>query len=92
MAMAVRISSGGDGRLWVEFRYSAAMVDKIKSIPGRRWHPEQKSWSVPAEPGMVERLRALFHGEEIEIDPRIGAAAAASSSREVERTTAIGRL
>ena len=75
--MAIRIRPGGDGRLRVVFPYSAERVDKIKSVPGKRWHPEEKAWSVPAQQGMVERLRILFHREEIEIDPRIADATAA---------------
>lgn len=48
------------GRLLVLFSYSPEMVSKIKSIPGRRWHQEDKCWSVPDEPDMRIRLEALF--------------------------------
>ncbi|MGE5530242.1 MAG: tyrosine-type recombinase/integrase [Patescibacteria group bacterium] len=68
--MAVRIQARHDGRLAVIFPYSEDRVGRIRTIPGRRWHPEEKAWSVPAEEGMVERLRALFAGEPVEVEER----------------------
>lgn len=65
--MAVRIEPAEDGRLLVRFPYSPESVAKIKTIPGREWHPELKAWSVPAGEGMAERLRELFAGQ-ISID------------------------
>lgn len=54
------------GRLLVLFSYSPEMVAKIKTIPGRRWHQEDKCWSVPDEPDMRARLAALFDGDRAE--------------------------
>lgn len=48
------------GRLLVRLPYSAEGVARIKTVPGRRWDSERKLWSVPAEAGMEERLRALL--------------------------------
>ncbi|HID87208.1 MAG TPA: integrase, partial [Anaerolineae bacterium] len=45
--------------------YAPERVAKIKTIPGRRWHPEEKYWTVPRTDGMVERLLDLFAGEEV---------------------------
>lgn len=60
MTAPVRIERRSDGRLAVRFPYSPTAVAKMKSLPGRRWHPEDRSWSVPDAPGMAERLAALF--------------------------------
>jgi len=38
---------------------SNGRVARMKTIPGRRWHPEEKCWSVPHADGMVERLLTL---------------------------------
>lgn len=57
---SMRVEHRSDGRLSVRFPYSAEAVSKMKSLPGRRWHPEDKTWSVPDAPGMPERLMALF--------------------------------
>ena len=68
MAAPIRIQPGGGGRLIVVLPYSQERVEKIKTISGRRWHPEEKHWSVPQAEGMMERLLALFAGEEVEVD------------------------
>lgn len=48
------------GRLLVLFPYSAELVAKIKTVPGRLWRQEDKCWSVPDEPGMRVHLEKLF--------------------------------
>ncbi len=52
-----------DGRLFVFFPYSPERVAAIKTFPGRRWHQEEKCWSVVDEPGAHERLTALLQDE-----------------------------
>jgi integrase/recombinase XerD len=64
----IRIHPGDNGRLIVTFPYSPGRVEKIKTIPGKWWHPEEKHWTVPSTAGMVERLLTLFEGERVEID------------------------
>jgi SWI/SNF-related matrix-associated actin-dependent regulator 1 of chromatin subfamily A len=32
----------------ISFRYRPAIVDRIKLIEGKRYHPEKKMWTVPA--------------------------------------------
>lgn len=67
----VHIRPGEPGRLIVQFLYSPERVAKIKSVPGRRWHSGEKYWTVSHSEGMVERLLALFAGEEVEVDPAL---------------------
>ena len=71
MAAAIRVRPGDNGRLIVVLPYTPERVEKIKTIPGRRWHPEEKYWTVPAGTGMVERLVSLFAGDRIEVDPAL---------------------
>ena len=71
---AIRVRPGEQDRLLVELPYDPERVPKIKTIPGRRWHAEEKVWSVPADEGMVDRLLGLFAGEEVEIDPALRSA------------------
>ena len=54
--MPVQIRPGDGRKLIVEFPYSPERVERIKSIPGRWWHREEKYWTVPHTEGMVERL------------------------------------
>jgi len=43
MAVApIRIRPGESGRLIVVLPYAPERVEKIKTIPGRRWHSEEK--------------------------------------------------
>jgi integrase/recombinase XerD len=68
---AIRIRPGDDGRLIVTFPYAPERVEKIKTIPGKWWHPEEKHWTVPSTDGMVERLVSLFEDECVEVDPAL---------------------
>jgi hypothetical protein len=68
---AILLKGGSNGRLMVVLPYSAERVARMKTIPGRRWHPEEKCWSVPHADGMVERLLALFTGEQVEVNPSL---------------------
>ena len=33
----------------VSFRYDPALVAKIKNVPGKRWNPQAKMWTIPKE-------------------------------------------
>jgi SNF2 family DNA or RNA helicase len=46
----------------VSFDYSAAIVEKIKSIPGRKYIPGNKSWDLPISP----ETNTFFQQNEIE--------------------------
>lgn len=65
----VRIREAGDGRLLVEFKYSVERVERVRSIPGRRWHPESRCWSIPATDASVARARAAFSPETVAYEP-----------------------
>jgi integron integrase len=70
-ASAIRIGPGEAGWLVVRLPYSPEGVAKIKAIPGRRWHPEGKYWTVPHTDGVLPRLLALFAGRPVEVDPAL---------------------
>jgi integrase/recombinase XerD len=57
--------------LAVVLPYSPERVEKIKTVPGRRWDAQQKHWTVPDTPGMTARLTALFAGDKTEVDPAL---------------------
>lgn len=44
----IRIMPGRGGRIIVFLPYSTARVAKIKTVPGRCWHLDEKYWTVPA--------------------------------------------
>lgn len=67
----VKIGEAASGRITVTFPYDPAHVDKIKTIEGRRWHSEERYWSVPCSDGIVEELVSLFRGVEICLEPSL---------------------
>ncbi|MDR5683100.1 MAG: integron integrase [Armatimonadota bacterium] len=68
---AIWIGPGEVGWLVVHFPYDPQCVAKIKTIAGRRWHPEGKYWTVPRTDGVLARLLALFAGRPVEVDPAL---------------------
>ncbi len=40
---------GATGWLLITFPYDKALVDLVKTLPGRRWDPARKAWLVPRE-------------------------------------------
>ena len=75
------VGKDSSGRVTVAFSYDAICVQKVKSIPGHRWHPDKKHWSFPDTDGTLTphsplKLRGdkgglAFKGEEIHIDPAL---------------------
>lgn len=69
----IRIRPGEEGSLIVLVPYSPERVAKIKTVAGRRWHQQEKHWTVPQANGSLTHLLALFAGEPVEVDPALGA-------------------
>jgi len=70
-AGVMRIRPGEAGMLVVHLPYSPEGVARIKTIRGRRWHPEEKYWTVPRTDGVLARLLALFADRPVEVDPTL---------------------
>ncbi len=56
----IQVEPGPSGRLIVRFRYSPEIVARIREVPGRRWHHEEKFWTVPDVEGMREKVALLL--------------------------------
>lgn len=65
MAVSVRPAKEAD-RLAVSFRYSRARVEAIRSVPGSRWYPDRRCWTIRRTENTVARLREAFAPEPIE--------------------------
>jgi hypothetical protein len=50
----VEIKKGAVNRVIVTFPYNPEYVEKIKTIKGHRWHPEEKHWSLPDSDGIAK--------------------------------------
>jgi len=46
----VTLRTDGKGCITVAFPYDPGLVQKIKTVKGRRWHPEGRHWTVPHQP------------------------------------------
>ncbi|MEW6686667.1 MAG: site-specific tyrosine recombinase/integron integrase [Candidatus Edwardsbacteria bacterium] len=66
---SIEIRKGPSDEIVVAFPYNPDFVGKIKTIEGRRWHPDGKHWSFPNAKGILEKVLKVFEGEEIDIDP-----------------------
>ncbi|MEW6410374.1 MAG: site-specific integrase [Nitrospirota bacterium] len=71
MKQGITINKGISGKLIVSFPYSPLFVQKIKTIKGHRWHPDEKYWSFPNTDGTLEKILKVFEGEKIHIDPSL---------------------
>lgn len=69
---SIKIRLGEAGRLVVQAAYSPERVAKIKTVFGRRWHTQEKHWTVPHNEKTLACLLALFAGEPVEADPSLG--------------------
>lgn len=66
--MSVSIGLDNYGRLLVHFPFSRVILDKIRMIDGREWHPEIGYWSIPSSAENLNLLSGIFSGERIYYD------------------------
>jgi hypothetical protein len=59
------------GSITVSFQYDPQLVQKVRTIEGRKWHPAEKHWSFPDSDGTLEKILKVFEGEKIQIDPAL---------------------
>lgn len=69
----VTVSKDVFNRIMVSFPYDPQLVEKVKTIEGRRWHPQEKYWSFPNTDGTLKKILEVFEGEKIHIDPQLQA-------------------
>ncbi len=55
-SIQVKICPSGDGLLQVKIPYDKELVSILRSIPGRRWDPARKMWSLPETQRSVDTL------------------------------------
>jgi len=67
----IEISNDPSGRITISFPYDPLLVAKVKTIDGRRWHPEEKHWSFRRLDGVLEKILKVFEDEDIYIDPAL---------------------
>lgn len=48
-----------DRRIALSFKYNKILLEEVKSMEGRKWHPEEKMWSVAHTPRNIWAIRYL---------------------------------
>ncbi len=71
MTSKIRVERGESHRIKVSFPYNPVFMEKIKSIKGRRWHPERKYRSFPHSDSVLEKLLLIFADQEVYVDPAL---------------------
>lgn len=44
------------GKFYLQFGYSYALIQVVKTMDGRKWNPELKLWSLPATPAQASTI------------------------------------
>ncbi|MDP7080504.1 MAG: phage integrase N-terminal SAM-like domain-containing protein [Candidatus Undinarchaeales archaeon] len=71
MAIRIRLQKTDDDRISLALPYDRDLIERIRTVTGRRWHQDEKVWTVPREAGMVECLQQLFADLAVEVDPAL---------------------
>ena len=66
--MAVKIEPGSNNKVIIRVPYNQELINKVKTISGRRWNPNGKFWEVPYDESLIPKIQTLF-GENLIIDP-----------------------
>jgi exodeoxyribonuclease VII large subunit len=61
-----QVTHDGQGALWIRFPFDRALVDRIKTLPNRRWNAADRYWWVPEAD--VVLLVDLLQGDQFGFD------------------------
>jgi site-specific recombinase XerD len=70
----ISVTPGEEGRLHVQFPYTPERVSAIRKVPGRKWHADDRYWSVPDQEKSLEALRSCFTGDRVVVSKEFIAA------------------
>ena len=87
--MGVVINRDILGDIKVTFPYDPAYVARIKTIPGRKWHPDGKYWTFPYSKAVFDQIHSAFAGEDLDIEESLRPLVAKA---QVEKPAAISVL
>ncbi len=76
----------------VTFDYNPIYVERVRTIPGRKWHPEEKYWTFPFSKQILEQVVSAFAGQKVEIDPSLKMLASQVSADKTARTMILERF
>jgi SWI/SNF-related matrix-associated actin-dependent regulator 1 of chromatin subfamily A len=53
------IDSLGEKIIVIKFPYDIDLLNKVRQLPGRKWHKEQSLWSAPFQATIIDRLEEM---------------------------------
>lgn len=56
-------------RIAVVFEYDRHVVDAMRRVPGRRWNPTARHWTIPRTGEALDTLIRLTRGAPVDLDP-----------------------
>ena len=65
----IRIRADAPGWVLIQLPYTPERLEKIKTLSGRIWLDDHKCWAVPKTARTIDRLKALFSGDQIVVAP-----------------------
>ncbi len=54
-----------------KFKYEPALVEAVKGLPGRKYDPKTKTWTVPASPHSVQDVLKIADSFGLQVDPEV---------------------
>lgn len=79
--MGIFVEAGEDGELIIRLPFSEERVAMIRKFQGRRWHPEQKYWTIPHTKEHLQQLKVQFHSENLQFSPSLFASTKETSPK-----------
>jgi integrase/recombinase XerD len=58
--IVVRYAHFWKGKIRLDFYYRQNWVNHLKTMDGKRWHPEQQCWTLPYSPLTMDKLNKFF--------------------------------
>ncbi len=68
----IQIEKHNEYSIKISFPYNHEFINRIKTIKGRKWHPEEKCWTVPNNNETIKQILKLFEKENLQIDQDLG--------------------
>ena len=58
-----------NGQIYIATQYNAALVEAIKTVPGRVWDSKDRVWKIPAKPYYARQVIDVLKPYRVEIKP-----------------------
>ncbi len=59
------INENGERVVKISFPYDLDMLNNIRTLPGRKWHPNPKCWSAPIYEKSLQKIEQESHSMSI---------------------------